>query len=88
MDARLEARGGRRFEVDRFAGDGVGEVEVMRVEEVASIAGEAGKVFEGLAGGAVEGVSGERVADGGEVDSDLVGAAGVEGDRKGGGGGG
>ena len=71
-----------------MSGDGVVEVEVVGVEEVSAVAGEAGEVFEGVAGGAVEGIAGEGVADGGEVDSDLVGAAGVEGDFEGGGGGG
>ena len=55
----------------------------MGVEEVAAIAGEAGEVFEGDAGGAVEGVAYEGVADGGEMDSDLMGAAGVEADFEG-----
>jgi hypothetical protein len=55
------------------------------VEEVASVAREAGEVFEGMAGGAVEGVADEGVADGGEVDADLVRAAGVQGYFKGGG---
>jgi hypothetical protein len=63
-----------------LAGDGVEELEVLGVEEVAAIAGEAGEVFEGEAGGAVEGVADEGMADGGEVDTDLMGAAGVEAD--------
>ncbi len=56
----------------------------MGVEEVASVAGEAGQGFEGVAGGAVEGVAYQGVADGGEVDSDLMRAAGVQAYLKGG----
>lgn len=39
-------------------------------------------------GGVVEGIAEEEMADGGDVDSDLVRAAAVEGDFEGGGGGG
>ena len=69
-----------------FSGDGVGEFQELGVEEIASVAGEAGEVFEWLAGWAVEGIAYEGVADGGQVDSDLVGAAGVQGYLEGGGG--
>ena len=53
-------------------------MEGLGVEEVASVAGEVGEVIEGLAGGTVERVAYEGVADGGKVDSDLMWAAGVE----------
>jgi len=58
-------------------------LEVLGVEEVAAIAGEAGEVFEGKAGGAIEGDAAEGVADGGEVDTDWMGADGVEVPRRG-----
>jgi hypothetical protein len=74
------------LEVDGFAGDGVMEVQEVGVEEVAAVAGEAGEGFQGVAGGTVEGVADQGMAEGGQVDSDLMRAAGVEGDRKGGGG--
>ena len=58
-------------------------MQILGMEEVAAIAGEAGEVFEGEAGGAVEGVAHEGMANGGEVDSYLVGATGVEADFEG-----
>ncbi len=74
--------------MDWFAGDGVGEVEKLRVQEVASVAGEAGEIFKRLAGGAVEGIAEQGMADGCEMDSDLMGAAGAEAYFKGSGAGG
>ncbi len=71
--------------MEGLAGDGVLEVEEVGVEVVAAVAGEAGEMFERLAGGAVEGVADQGMADGGEVDSDLVRAAGVQRDLEGGG---
>ena len=50
----------------------------MGVQEIASVAGEAGEIFERLAGWAVQRIAYEGMADGGEVDSDLVRAAGVQ----------
>jgi len=73
------------FETDFFPGDGVGEAEVLRVEEIAAVAGESGEIGANAAGGVVEGVAEEGVADGGEVDADLMGTAGVEADGEGGG---
>ncbi len=70
--------------MEGFGGDGVLEVEEVGVEVVAAVAGEAGEVRQRLARGAVEGVADQGMADGGEVDSDLVGAAGVECDLEGG----
>ncbi len=64
--------------MEGFVGDGVVEMEIVSVQEVAAVAGEAGEIFEWLAGGAVEGVADEGMADGGEMDADLMGAAGVE----------
>lgn len=61
--------------MEGLGGDGVLEVEELGVQVVAAVAGEAGEVVQRLAGGAVEGVADQGMADGGEVDSDLVGAA-------------
>jgi hypothetical protein len=36
--------------IDWFSGDGVVEFQILGVEEVSSIAGEAGKIFKRLAG--------------------------------------
>lgn len=52
--------------MQRFVGDGVTEAEIVSVEEVAAVAGEAGEIFERLAGGSVEGVDDEGMADGGQ----------------------
>lgn len=64
--------------MDLLPGDGMEEAEKVGVKEIPAVAGEAGEVFQRLAGGAVEGIAGEGMADGGEVDSNLVGTAGVE----------
>jgi hypothetical protein len=40
--------------MDWFAGDGVVEVQELGMQEVASIAGEAGEMFKWLAGCSVE----------------------------------
>ena len=61
-----------------FSGDGVVEFQIVGVEEIASVAGEAGEIFERLAGGAVQRVACEGMADGGQVDSDLMGSARVQ----------
>ncbi len=61
--------------MDGFAGDGVGEFEELGVQEVASVAGEAGEIFKRLAGWAVERVAYQGMADGCEMDSDLMRAA-------------
>ena len=74
----MDAWGQRRLDVDLFCGDGVVEFQELGVQEVSSIAGEAGEVFERQAGWAVERIAYEGMADGGQVDSDLVGAARME----------
>jgi len=40
----------RRLEIDLLSGDGVVEFQKLGVQEISSIAGEAGEVFERLAG--------------------------------------
>ena len=65
--------------MELFSGDGVGEFQELGVEEIASVAGEAGEIFQRLAGWAVQRVADEGMSDGGEVDPDLVRAAGVQG---------
>ena len=79
--------GGREggFETDFLPGEGVGEAEVLRVEEIAAVAGEAGEIGADAAGVVVERVAEVGVAEGGEVDADLMGTAGVEADGEGGG---
>lgn len=49
---------------------------MLGVEEIASIAGEAGEVLEKLAGYAVERITDQGMADGGQMDSNLMRATG------------
>ena len=83
-----ESRRQRCLNVDWLSREGMGKAEKLGVQEVASIARQAGEVFKGLAGCAVERIAYQGMADGGQVDPDLVGAAGMQGDLKGGGAGG
>ena len=53
------------------------EFQVLGVEEISSIAGEAGEIFKRLAGYAVQRIAYQGVADGCQMDSDLVRAAGI-----------
>ena len=41
------------------------EFQIVGVEEIASVAGEAGEIFERLAGGAVQRIAYEGMAEGG-----------------------
>lgn len=68
------------LKMDLFFGDRVKEVQVVGVQVVASIAGEAGEIFKRLAGWSVKRVADERMADGGQMDSDLMRAARMEAD--------
>jgi hypothetical protein len=63
------------FKTDLLSGDGVVEVERLGVQEIASVAGEAGEMVKWLAGWPVQRIAYQRMADGGQVDSDLVRAA-------------
>ena len=65
----------RRLKVDLFSGDGVVEFQILGVQEISSIAGEAGEIFKRLAGYAVQRVAYEGMADGCQMDSDLMRAA-------------
>jgi hypothetical protein len=40
----------RCLKIDLFSGDGVGEFQKLGVQEISSIAGEAGEIFKRLAG--------------------------------------
>jgi len=50
----------------------------MGVQEISSIAGEAGKMFKRLAGYAVQRVAYQGMADGCQMDSDLMRAARIQ----------
>jgi len=61
--------------MDLFFGDGVVEIQILGVQEISSIAGEAGEVFKRLAGKAVQRIAYQGMADGCQMDSDLMRAA-------------
>ena len=58
-----------------FSGDRVVEIQKLSVQEISSVAGEAGNVFKRLAAQAVQRIAYQGMADGGQMDSDLMRAA-------------
>ena len=64
--------------MDLCCGDGVLEVQELGVQEIAAVAGEAGEIFKGLTGWAIERIAYQGMADGCEMDSDLMRAARIE----------
>jgi hypothetical protein len=58
-----------------FSGDRVLKFQRLGVQKISSIAGEAGEIFKRLAGEAVQGVAYKGMADGCQMDSDLMRAA-------------
>ena len=77
-----ESRRQSCLKIDSLSGDGVLKVEISRVQEVSSIAGQAGETFERLTGEAVKRIADQRMPDGCQMDSDLMRAAGMEADLK------
>ena len=53
------------LKIDWFSRDGVVEFQKLGVQEISSIAGEAGEIFKGLACYAVQRIAHEGMADGG-----------------------
>ena len=47
---RWESGRQRCLKIDLFSGDGVVEFQILGVQEISSIAGEAGEIFKRLAG--------------------------------------
>ena len=68
--------------MDLFSGDGMVEFQILGVQEISSIAGEAREIFQRLAGRAVQRIAYQRMADGCQMDSDLMRAAGIQADLK------
>ena len=64
--------------MDLFSSDGVLEVQKLGVQEISSIAGEAGVIFKRLAGYAVQTIANQGMADGCQMDSDLMRAARIQ----------
>ena len=61
--------------MDLFSGDGVVEFQKLGVQEISSIAGEAGIILKRLAGHTVQRVANQGMADRCQMDSDLMRAA-------------
>ena len=54
------------------------ELQKLGVQEISSIAREAGEIFKRLAREAVQRIAHQGMADGGQMDSDLMGAARIQ----------
>jgi hypothetical protein len=57
---------------DLFSGDGVLEFQILGVQEISAIARKARELFKRLAGCAVQRIAYQRVADGCQMNSDLM----------------
>ncbi len=55
-----------------FSGDRVLEFQKLGVQKISSIAGQAGKIFKRLAAYAVQRIAYQGMADGCQMDSDLM----------------
>src|SRR5277367_4854848 len=74
LERRIWIVSGRQscLKIDLFSGDGVVEFQILGVQEISSIAGEAGETFKRLAVYAVQRIAYQRMADGCQMDSDLM----------------
>jgi hypothetical protein len=63
------------LKIDLFSGDGVVEIQKLGMQEISSIAREAGEIFKRLAGEAVQRIAYQGMADGCQMDSDLMRAS-------------
>ena len=61
--------------MDLLSVDGVVEFQKLGVQQISSIAGEAGEIFKRLAGGTIQRIADQGMADGRQMDSDLMRAA-------------
>ena len=66
------------LKIHLLSADGVVEFQKLGVQEISSIAGEAGEIFERLAGDAVQRIAYQGMADGCQMDSDLMRAARIQ----------
>ena len=72
---RAESSRQSRLKIDFFSGDGVIKFQKLGVQQISSIAGEAGEILKRLAVQAVQRVAYQGMADGCQMDSDLMRAA-------------
>ena len=70
-----ESRRQSCLKIDLFSGDGVVEFQILGVQEISTIAGEAGEIFKRLACQAVQRIAYQRMADRCQMDSDLMRAS-------------
>ena len=73
----MESESGRhsRLKIDSLSSDRVMEFKKLGVQEISSIAGQAGKIFKRLAAEAIQGIAYQGMSDGCQMDSDLMRAA-------------
>jgi len=72
---QLESRRQSRLKIDLFSGDGMVEFQKLGVQKISSIAGETREIFKRLAGYPVQRIAYQGMADGCQMDSDLMRAA-------------
>ena len=63
------------LKIDWFAGDGMMEFQKSGMQKISSIARQAGEIFERLAGQTVQRIAHQGMADGCQMDPDLMRAA-------------
>jgi hypothetical protein len=63
------------LKIDLFSGDGVLEIQKLGVQEISSIAREAGEIFKRLTGYAIQRIAYQGMSDGCQMDSDLMRAS-------------
>ena len=64
--------------MDLLSGDGMVEFQKLGVQEISSVARKAGEIFKRLAGQAVQRIAYQGMADGCQMDSDLMRAARIQ----------
>ena len=69
---QAESGGQSGLKIDLFSGDGVLEFQKLGVQQISSVAGKAGEIFERLASRAVQRIAYQGMADGCQMDSDLM----------------
>ena len=72
---QAESVGQSCLKMDFFSGDGVLEIQKLGVQQISSVAGEAGEIFNWLSVYAVQRIANQRMPNGCQMDSDLMRAA-------------
>jgi hypothetical protein len=75
---QAESRGQSCLKMDFFSGNGVLEFQKLSVQQISSIAGEAGEIFKRLAVESIQRIANQGMADGRQMDSDLMWAARIQ----------